>query len=433
MATAHRASILHFLADPDQVAAADVYQYFADGLLLIDEGKVSALGQATDLLPTLAADIELIEHPNSLLLPGFVDTHIHYPQTEMIASYGESLLPWLNKYTFPTEAQFADEDYAGTIAELFLTELLRAGTTTALVFGTVHKQSIDAFFTACSSKNLRMIAGKAMMDRNAPDNLLDTAESSYHDSKALIEKWHKHGRLQYAVTPRFAGTSTEQQLAKAGQLLTEFPDVYLQSHIAENVDEVAWIESLFPQRKNYLDCYDHAGLLGRRSILAHGIHLKDEEWQRLAASETGIAFCPSSNLFLGSGLFPLSTATKHKVNVGLGTDIGAGTSFSLLQTLNDAYKVLQLRGETLSPLKSFYLATLGGATTLDLQDVIGNFGIGKEADFVVIDKSCTPFIDYRLRQCQDLFEQLFVLSMLGDDRAIAQTWAAGVLVHQRQP
>ena len=431
MGTAHRASILHFLADPDHVPAEQSYQYFADGILVVEQGKITQLGQAAEILPTLSSDIELITHKNSLITPGFIDNHIHYPQTEMIASYGEKLLQWLDKYTYPTETQFADEEYASTIAERFLTELLRAGTTTALVFGTVYKASVDAFFKACEIKNLRMICGKVMMDRNAPEALCDTVESSYADSKALIEKWHNRGRLRYAVTPRFAGTSSEQQLLKAGQLLQEHPDVYMHSHIAENTDEVGWIKELHPQRKNYLDTYDHAGLLGRRSILAHCIHLEDDEWQRMGATKTGAAFCPTSNLFLGSGLFPFSKACAHHVNIGLATDIGAGTSFSMLQTLNEAYKVLQLQGEQLSPLKGFYLATLGGATTLDLQDVIGNFATGKEADFIVLDKSCTPFIDYRISQCKNLAEQLFVLSMLGDDRAIAETWSAGQCVHRR--
>ncbi len=431
MPIAHRASILHFIADPDTVALDQAYEYYPDGIMVIDDGKIKSIGLAEDLLPSLGTDVDLTEHGNALIIPGFVDTHIHYPQTEVIAAYGEQLLEWLEKYTFPCEAKFHDEDYARDIAERFLDELLRAGTTTALVFGTVHKESVEAFFKACEKRNLRMVAGKVMMDRNAPDDLIDTAQSSYDDSKALIEKWHNRGRLRYAVTPRFSPTSTEQQLQKAGQLMQEYPGVYMHTHMSENVDEVKWVKELFPERANYLDTYDHAGLLGRRSVLAHCIHLTDEEWQRMEETQTGIAFCPTSNLFLGSGLFQLNRAVKHNLNVGMGTDVGGGSSFSILQTLNEAYKVLQLRGEQLSPFKGFYLATLGGAKTLDMSDVIGNFSVGKEADFLVLDKSCTPLMDFRMSKCTDLFEELFVFSMLGDDRAIKQTWSAGELVHQR--
>lgn len=431
MKLAHRGSILHFLGDPDQSQDKPCYQYFADGLLVIEDGIVQSLGDASQAIAKLDSDVEIIEHKDSLIMPGFVDTHIHYPQTEIIAAYGEQLLQWLEKYTFPTERKFQDPSYARNIAEQFLNELLRAGTTTALVFGTVHKQSVEAFFEACEQRNLRMIAGKVMMDRNAPDYLTDCPESSYQDSKSLIEKWHNRGRLRYAVTPRFAPTSSDKQLQKAGQLMGEYPDIYMHTHLSENLDEVAWVKELFPDCKNYLDTYDRAGLLGRRSVFAHCIHLDDDEWERMAESESGIAFCPTSNLFLGSGLFNLNRAVKNNINVGLGTDVGGGTSFSILQTLNEAYKVLQMRGEKLSILKMFYLATLGGAETLDLNDKIGNFEVGKEADFVILDKGSTPLIALRLKRCNDLLEQLFVLAILGDDRSVKQTWSAGSKVHDR--
>ena len=431
MRQAHRCSILHFLADPAKVPESQAYEYFEDGMLVIEQGRVVAVGNAEDILQSLPAETNFIHHPNCLLLPGFIDTHIHYPQLEVVASHGEKLLEWLQRYTFPTEAKFADIDYARTVAERFISELLRVGTTTALVFATVHPESVDAFFEACEAKNLRMIAGKVMMDRNAPDNVTDTAQTSYDESKKLIKKWHNRGRLRYAVTPRFAPTSSQQQLDKAGQLLREHPGVYMHTHLSENESEVTWVKALFPERENYLDTYDHSGLLGRRSIFAHCVHLQDAEWNRLAETQSGIAFCPTSNLFLGSGLFALSTAQRKSINVGLGTDIGGGTSFSVLQTLNEAYKVLQLRGETLSPFKGLYLATLGGAETLDLADTIGNFEIGKEADFVVLDKAATPLMEFRMAQCQDLSEQLFVFNMLGDDRAVKETWSAGVKVHER--
>ncbi len=431
MLQAHRASILHFLADPDKVPLEQAYEYFEDGLLLLDAGQVVQLGNAEDLLPALSDEIQLHEHDNKLIMPGFIDTHVHYPQTEMIGAYGEQLLDWLEKYTFPVEEQFADAAYARDVADRFLNELLRAGTTTALVFGTVHKESVNSFFEACEARNLRMIAGKVMMDRHAPEALRDTPESSYRDSKELIEQWHERGRLRYAVTPRFSPTSTEAQLKKAGQLMAENPGVYMHTHMSENLDEVAWVGELFEDCEHYLDTYDQAGLLGRRSVFAHCIHLNDHEWNRMAESQSGVAFCPSSNLFLGSGLFHLSKAVKSDINVGLGTDVGGGTSFSILQTLNDAYKVLQLRGEQLSPFKGLYLATLGGAETLDLSDKIGNFNAGNEADFVVLDKGCTPLMEFRMSKCKSLFEELFVFSILGDDRAIQQTWSAGKLVHDR--
>jgi guanine deaminase len=308
---------------------------------------------------------------------------------------------------------------------------LRNGTTTALVFGTVHKESVESFFEACEARNLRMVAGKVMMDRNAPDYLLDTPESSYRDSKELIEKWHDRGRLRYAVTPRFAPTSTPEQLKKAGQLLEEHPGVYLHTHMSENADEVMWVEQLFPHCDHYLHSYDEAGLLSRRSVFAHCIHLNDEEWSRLAETKSNIAFCPSSNLFLGSGLFNLKRAVAHDIDVGLGTDVGGGTSFSLIQTMAEAYKVLQLRGDKLTPFKAFYLATLGGAKALDMDDLIGNFESGKEADFIVLDKAPTRFMKFRLGHCKDVSELLFVIATLGDDRTIKATYSAGVRVHDR--
>ena len=428
---AHRCSILHFLEDPAKVPEEQSYEYFEDGMLVIEQGHIVAVGNAEDVLQSLPADTKIVCHANSLLLPGFIDTHIHYPQLEVVASHGEKLLEWLERYTFPTEAKFTDIVYARSIADRFINELLRVGTTTALVFATVHPESVDAFFEACEAKNLRMIAGKVMMDRNAPDTVTDTPQTSYDESKKLIEKWHNRGRLRYAVTPRFAPTCTQQQLDKAGQLLREHPGVYMHTHLCENESEVAWVEALFPERENYLDVYDHSGLLGRRSVFAHCIHLQDKEWNRLSETQSGIAFCPTSNLFLGSGLFALSTAQRKSINVGLGTDIGGGTSFSILQTLNEAYKVLQMRGETLSPFKGLYLATLGGAETLDLADTIGNFEVGKEADFIVLDKAATPLMEFRMAQCKHLSEQLFVFNMLGDDRAIKETWSAGVKVHER--
>ena len=428
---AYRAAILHSLDDPALVGVQASYEYFADGVLVVEDGRISALGAASEVLPTLADDVEVTHYPDALITPGFIDTHIHFPQTGMVGSYGEQLLDWLNEYTFPCEGQFADKAHADGVAQIFLKELLRNGTTTALVFGSVHPESVDALFEAAQALDLRLIAGKVMMDRNAPDYLTDTAQSSYAQSKALIERWHGKGRLHYAVTPRFAPTSSEAQLTLAGQLLREYPDVYLQTHLSENLQEIEWVKALFPERSNYLDVYDHYQLLGERSVLAHGVHLCDAECARLAETGSAIAFCPTSNLFLGSGLFNLLQAERFKVNVGLGTDVGAGTSFSLLHTLNEAYKVMQLQGEKLNPFKSLYLATLGGARALRLEDRVGTLQPGTDADFVVLDYHATPLLSYRIAQAKTFEEVLFVLMTLGDDRAVLQTYAAGRRVHNR--
>ncbi|MFT5162065.1 MAG: guanine deaminase [Alteromonadaceae bacterium] len=425
----YRGELLHFLADPgkanNETELAACYQYLQDGLLVIENGLIKALGEAPALLATLADDVEVTHYTHGIMVPGFIDTHIHYPQSEMIASYGEQLLQWLENYTYPTERKFADEDYAREAAAFFIDQLLDAGTTTALVFGTVHKSSVDAFFSVAQAKKLRMICGKVLMDQNCPADLSDTAQSGFDDSKALIEKWHNKGRLHYAVTPRFAPTCSKAQLDKAGELLKLYPDVYMHTHLAENKQEIQWVSELFPDSKNYLDVYDQSGLLGRRSIFAHGVHLHDDECRRLGQSESAIAFCPTSNLFLGSGLFNLKQAEAFDVNVGMGTDVGAGTSFSILKSMNEAYKIQQLRGEKLTPFKAFYLATLGGAVALDLADKIGNFAVGKEADFIFIDYQATTLMAARMKHCKTLAEKLFVLNILGDERHVTKTHILG--------
>lgn len=428
---AYRASLLHSLGDPADLGIDASYQYISDGVLVVENGHIAAMGEAAVLLPTLGADTPVEHFENALITPGFVDTHIHLPQTGMIGAYGEQLLDWLNTYTFPCERQFADKAHADDVAARFVAELLRNGTTTALVFGSVHPESVDALFEACERHNLRMIAGKVMMDRNAPDYLTDTAQTGYEQSKALIERWHGKGRLQYAVTPRFAPTSTPEQLTAAGRLLAEHEGVYLHTHLSENQQEIEWVKALFPEQDGYLDVYDHYGLLGERSVFAHGVHLCEDECARLAQTGSAIAFCPTSNLFLGSGLFNLPMAERHNVKVGLGTDVGAGTSFSILQTLNEAYKVMQLQGARLHPFKSLYLATLGGARALSLGDRVGRLAPGYEADFLVLDLKATPLLSYRLAQCRDIAETLFVLMTLGDDRVVQHTFAAGHRVHSR--
>ena len=429
---AFRADILHLLGDPGTTITHETsthIEYIEDGLLVVKDGLVSALGLAEDLLKTLPAGCEITEYPNQLIIPGMIDTHVHYPQSDMIASYGEQLLTWLETYTFPTESQFSNYKHARNVAGFFLNELLRNGTTTALVFGTVHPESVDAFFEEAQQRNLRMIAGKVLMDRNCPEYLQDTPETAYQDSKALIEKWHGRDRLLYAVTPRFAPTSSNEQLAKAGQLLKEFPDVYLHTHVAENKDEIAWVRELFPESRSYLDVYQQHKLLKPRSVLAHCIHLDDEDKQCMAETGAAAAFCPASNLFMGSGLFDYADLNEHGVRVGLGTDVGGGNSFSLLQTSSEAYKVTQMLGGKLSAFQALYLATLSGAKALYLDDKIGNFEIGKEADFAVLNFAGTPLIERRTQHCQDLHEKLFSLLMLGDDRAVSATYVLGDLAY----
>ena len=411
------------VAQANQIA--DQVRYLEDGVLITEQGKIRWFGTWNDAQDHLPANVEIQHYPEQLIIPGMIDTHIHFPQTEMVGAYGEQLLSWLNTYTFPTEIQFKDKAYASEIAKFFVNELLKNGTTTALVFCTVHPESVDALFEAAEQHQMRLIAGKVMMDRHAPEALCDSADSSYDDSKALIEKWHGQGRALYAITPRFAPTSTPEQLERAGQLKAEYPDVYVHTHLSENKDEIAWVKDLFPAQKDYLDVYHHYGLTGQRSVFAHCVHLEDAEWQCMHETDSAIAFCPTSNLFLGSGLFPLNKTWQQQVKVGLGTDVGAGTSFSLLQTVNEAYKVQQLQGDKLSAYESLYHATLGGAKALDLDDKLGNFNVGKEADFVVLNIKPTALQQLRQSRSKSLEDSLFALFTMGDDRNVEATYIYG--------
>ncbi|UXD89451.1 guanine deaminase [Thalassolituus hydrocarboniclasticus] len=414
----YRGRVLHFLDEQTP-------QYFADGLLITDTdaGTVVGCGDAATMLAQYPG-LSVTQYDNALIMPGFIDTHIHYPQVDVIASYGEQLLDWLNNYTFPTEVNFANADVANNAAEFFLQELLKNGTTTALVFGTVHKSAVDAFFEISQRLNTRMICGKVMMNRHAPEALCDTVESSVADTQELIDRWHNNGRQLYAITPRFAITSTPEQLAAAGQLLADNPGVYMQTHLAENLDEIAFVKELFPERKSYLDVYDHYGLLGERSVFAHCVHLDAEDYQRMSETGSKISFCPTSNLFLGSGLFQLDDQ-PFPVDVSVATDVGGGTSFSMLQTMNEAYKICQLKGSKLAPQRAFYMMTLGNAKALSVDDKIGNFESGKEADFVVLDLAGTDLMKRRQSICKTLDETLFSLMILGDDRAVRETFVAG--------
>lgn len=427
----YRGDVLYFTDNPDKVV--DAYKYYPNGVLYVKDGKVVDTGEY-EVLKHQYRQAKIVDYSGKFIVPGFIDTHIHYPQTEMVAAYGAQLLDWLNQYTFPTESKFQNSKYAKQIANKFLDQLINNGTTTALVFTTVSPVSVDAFFNAALAHNMRMISGKVLMDRNAPNYLVDTPETAYSDSKKLIEKWNNKGRLKYAVTLRFAPTSSESELVVAGRLLKEYPDIYFQTHLAENKQEVAWVHQLFPQRRSYLDVYDHYGLVTNRSLFAHSIYIDDTDYQVLSKKGAAVAFCPTSNLFLGSGLFNLNKAEQYNINVGLGTDIGAGTSFSIIQTMNEAYKVVQLRKayvdnpesiKALNPLENLYLATLGGAKALHLESYIGSFAQGNEADFIVLNPQSSELLMMRSKLSTTLESKIFAIEILGDDRTVEHTYIMG--------
>jgi guanine deaminase len=429
MREAFRASIVHCLAvsgeKPKKGSEPFVLEYFEDGLLLVEDGLIVHAGDAAALLPRLDTGIRVTDYSGKIIVPGFIDCHVHYSQLDIIASYGEQLLDWLNRYAYPAEAAFADETHAREVAGVFLDELLRNGTTTALVFATVHAHSAEAIFSAAEARGMRLIAGKVLMDSNCPVELQDDPVSAYADSKKLIERWHGKGRLGYAITPRFALTSSEEQLEAAGRLAAEYPDVWIHTHLAENLAEVEAIAQQFPDSRSYLDVYDHFGLLRERSVFAHCLHMDAEDREYMAKKGGAAAFCPTSNLFLGSGLFDLQAMWSADVPVGLGTDVGGGTSLSLLKTASEAYKVLHLQDQALPAASALYLATLGAAEALCLDDKIGNFEPGMEADFVVLDPAGTPLSKRRTNISSSIEETLFAMTMLGDDRHVAATYVAG--------
>ena len=431
--TAHRGRIVHCLADPSQVEVRSAVQSFDDGILLLEEGYVAAVAPTDALARQLGPDVEIINHGDKIIVPGFIDCHVHYPQLDVIASFGEQLLDWLESYTFPAEMRFEDPAHATATANFFLDELVKNGTTSALVFATVHAHSVDAIFAAAQKRHMRIAAGKVLMDQNCPPALQDSAESGYRDSRQLLEKWHQSDRLSYAITPRFAPTSSAQQLAAAGKLAAQFPTALIHTHLAENTQEVDWVAQLYPDARSYLDVYKQVGLLRDRAVFAHCIHLDETDHRELATAHGGIAFCPSSNLFLGSGLFDLIKAQQAGISVGLGTDVGAGTSLSLLQTMSAAYQVCQLNQQKITSFSALYLATLGAAHTLGMQDKVGNFAPGKEADFVVLDGSPTKLMQRRIRQTDTLAQELFVQLILGDDRSIQATYIMGQLAYAKDP
>jgi guanine deaminase len=407
--------------------AWDEAREVADGAVLVGpDGLIERVGEAPALLRDLPPGTPIDDWRPCLVVPGLVDAHVHYPQTRVIASYGAQLLDWLRRYTFAEEQGYADPAHAAAGASFFLDELLRNGTTTAAVYCTVHPQSADAFFAEARRRRLRMVAGKVMMDRDAPPGLLDTPERGYRESLELADRWHGVDRLGYAVTPRFAVTSTDAQLEAAGALLRERPGLWLQTHLAENRAEIATVAERFPWARDYADVYDRFGLLGPRSVLGHCIHLSARERSRLAEAGAVAAFCPTSNLFMGSGLFDMAATREAGVRTALATDVGGGTSYSMLRTAAEAYKVLQLQGQNLHPVAAFHLMTRGNALALGLADRIGALEPGMEADLAVLDPAATPAMAHRTERGEgDLATALFALVTLGDDRSVRATYVLG--------
>ncbi|KIC23835.1 guanine deaminase [Leisingera sp. ANG-M6] len=419
-----RGRVLSFTAEPQDPQDTSAYEFIEDGALLVADGMILAKGSYGDLAPQ-AAGAEVIDHRPNILMAGFIDTHLHFPQVQVIASWGSQLLEWLNNYTFPEEVRFADAGHSNEMAGHFFDLLTSHGTTTAVAYCSVHKTSAEAYFTEAARRNMRMIGGKVLMDRNAPEGLLDTPVSGYDDTKELIAKYHGKGRGLYAITPRFAITSTPDQMEIAGALVQEHPDCYVQTHLSENHDEIAFTAELYPQARDYLDVYQSYGLLTEKMLLGHSIHLQPREIDALAETQAKPVFCPTSNLFLGSGLFDDAGLRERGITNAIATDIGAGTSYSMLQTLNEGYKVLQLQNQSLHPLRAFHWITRGNAVALGLEDKIGTLEAGTEADIVVLDSRATHAMDLRMQRAETLSEELFILQTLGDDRSIAQTYVAG--------
>ena len=419
-----RGRILDFTASPRDEADTGAYDCLEDGAILMAGGRIEAKGDFASL-SAMAPEADVVDHRPHLILPGFIDTHIHFPQVQVIASWGSQLLEWLNNYTFPEELRFADPAHARAMARGYYDLLIDHGTTTSVAFCSVHPTSVEAYFEEAARRNMCMLGGKVMMDRNAPDGLLDTPQSSYDDSKALLEKWHGKGRAHYVITPRFAITSTPEQLEMAGALVAEHPECFVQTHLSENHDEIAFTAELYPEAPDYLGVYEAYGLLSPKTLLGHAIHLTEREIEVLAATQAKPVFCPTSNLFLGSGLFDDQGLRNAGITTAIATDVGGGSSYSMLQTLNEGYKILQLQNQKLHPLAAFHWITRGNAQALGMEHEIGTLAPGSAADVVVLNACATPAMALRMQRAETLSEELFILQILGDDRAIDAVYVAG--------
>jgi guanine deaminase len=422
-----RGRLLSFYRQPQDLSDAGSYLYIEDGGLLIADGRIAAIGDYADIRRQAPDGCETVDHRPHLIMPGFIDPHLHFPQMQVVGSYAANLLEWLNTYTFVEEQRFADFGHAARIAVKFFDELIRHGTTSAVAYCSVHKTSADAFFAESLKRNMRMVAGKVMMDRNAPLGLRDTPQSGYDDTRQVISDWHGKGRNHVAITPRFAITSTPEQMEMSQALAREYPDLHIQTHLSENLEEIRFAGELYPEAKDYTDIYARYGLLGRKSLFGHCIHLSDREADAMSESGSVAVFCPTSNLFLGSGLFGLKRLGRRAkpVRVAVATDIGGGTFYSMLRTLDEGYKVLQLQGDRMTPLESFYRMTRGNAEALSLEDRIGTLDVGSDADLVVLDAAATPAMALKMEVVRTLAEELFLMQTMGDDRTIAETYVAG--------
>ncbi|MWP37574.1 guanine deaminase [Rhodobacter sphaeroides] len=417
--------VLSFTADPflEGEAAA---RHESHGAVLVEDGRIAAVGRA-ETLRAAHPRARVTDYGQALISAGFIDAHVHYPQTAIIASWGKRLIDWLETYTFPEEMRFGDPAYAAEISGRYLDLTLAHGTTTVCSYATIHPESVDAFFEAAAARGLRAYAGKTCMDRNAPEGLRDTAESAYADSKRLLERWHGRGRLSYVITPRFSPTSTPEQLAALGALWREHPDCLMQTHLSEQLDEIEWVKTLHPQARDYLDTYEAQGLLREGAVFGHAIHLAPRERARLAEAGASLVHCPTSNTFIGSGLFDMGLVAEG-IRVGLATDTGGGSSFSMLRTMAAAYEIGQLRGQALHPAQLWWLATAGSARALRAEDRIGNLAPGMEADLVVVDLASTPAIAQATGRAETIWQALFPTIMMGDDRAIRAVWVNGAPV-----
>ena len=412
------------LGNPFTSPWEDVIRVNTLGAVFVQDGHIAAIGDR-DTLRRAHPQAKVTDYADKLICPGFVDAHVHYPQTAMIASWGKQLIDWLNSYTFPEEMRLSDPEYAGTIAERYFDLTLAEGTTTVCSFTTTHPHSVEAFFKAAARRNLRCVAGKTCMDRNAPAELCDTPQSAYDDSKALLAEWHGKGRAGYAITPRFSPTSSPDQLSALGALWAEHPDCLMQTHLSEQVPEIAWVKELYPSAKDYLDTYAQHGLLGKKGLYGHAIHLTPREIDKLAEHGAALVHCPTSNCFIGSGLMDLAKLAARSIPLGLATDTGGGSSFSMLRTMASAYEIGQLRGTALHPAQLLWLATAGSARSLHLEDKIGALRPGHEADLTILDLASTPAIAQRAAEATSVWEAVFPTIMMGDDRAIAGVWIAG--------
>lgn len=421
-----RGRTLSFRRRPEHVNDTQAFAYEEDGALLLKDGRIAAAGSHAEVLP-LAGGVPVADHRPHLVMPGFIDAHVHFPQMRIIASFGAELLEWLNRFTFPEEETFRDAQQARRIARLFLDEAVRHGTTTVAAYCSVHKESAEAFFAEAFSRDMLVIAGKVMMDRNAPPGLCDTPRSAYDDTRALIREWHGKGRGLCAITPRFAITSSPEQMETARALAAEHPDLHIQTHLSENHAEIAFAQELYPWSRDYTDIYEHYGLLGAKSLFGHCIHLSEREADALAGSRSVAVFCPTSNLFLGSGLYPYQRMRRREkpVRTATATDVGGGTSYSMLRTMDEGYKVIALQGEKLDPLGSFWQITRGNAEALSIADRVGTLEAGMAADLVVLDAAAVPAMRLRMETVETLAEELFLLQTLGDDRAVREVYVAG--------